>query len=126
MGFAPDDIGEDKFSSIVSSGTTIDSPRFAEQLKEFIARCSYVSGKDGGDSSFQALSHRLHELGQDKKEQHRLFYMALPPSAFELVSAGLKKFCYSVRGSNRIIVGHSCFPSILSSLLLQSEHNAVD
>ena len=76
----------------------------AEQLKDFRARCSYVSGHEGGDKSFEALQHRLDELGENKKEQHRLFYMALPPKAFEPVSAGLKKFCYSPRGDSRLIV----------------------
>ena len=83
-----------------------DSPRVAEQLKDFTKRCSYVSGHEGGDKAFKALQQRLDELGEEKKEQHRLFYLALPPVAFESVSAGLRKFCYSSRGDNRLIVGH--------------------
>ena len=94
----------DEFISHISADTKIESPRFKEQLKEFTARCSYVSGHEGGDASFLALSARLEELAEGKKEQHRLFYMALPPRAFVPVSEGLKRFCYSERGSGRLIV----------------------
>ena len=106
IGFAPDQLGQDEFDAVTSSRVTKDSPRVAEQVKEFAARCSYVSGHEGGDRAFQALRQRLDELGEEKKEQHRLFYLALPPAAFESVSAGLRKFCYSSRGDNRLIVGH--------------------
>ncbi|KAI4161363.1 MAG: hypothetical protein LQ342_004915 [Letrouitia transgressa] len=105
VGFAPDELSDDEFSSIISSRAKTDSPRFAEKLKKFIACCSYVSGHEGGERSFLALKERLDVLGENKKEQHRLFYMALPPSAFRSVSAGLRKYCYSPRGHNRLIVG---------------------
>ncbi|KAG8534298.1 uncharacterized protein KY384_001142 [Bacidia gigantensis] len=104
VGFAPDEINEEDFNSIVSARAKIDSPRYAEQLKDFKKRCSYVSGHEGGEKSFQALGRRLDTLGENKKEQHSLFYMALPPKAFESASAGLKKFCCSARGDNRIII----------------------
>ncbi|MDI1490462.1 MAG: Glucose-6-phosphate 1-dehydrogenase [Ramalina farinacea] len=104
IGFAPDQLSQDEFIHIITGRAKKDSPRFAELLKEFTARCSYVSGHEGGDQSFQALEQRLDELGERKKEQHRLFYLALPPAAFESVSAGIKKFCHSTRGNNRLII----------------------
>ncbi|KAL9098806.1 MAG: hypothetical protein Q9163_005594 [Psora crenata] len=96
VGFAPDQMAHDDFMDVVSAGAKLESPRFAEQLKTFTGRCSYVSGHEGGDKAFQALEARLKELGEGKKEEHRLFYMALPPSAFVVVSEGLKKSCYSI------------------------------
>ena len=111
-------MSHDDFIEIITSRAKIESPRFAEQLKEFTARCGYVSGHEGGDKSFQALQARLEEFGEGKKEQHRLFYMALPPSAFVPVSEGLKKYCYSERGTSRLIVSvfYYCFQ------LLQAEN----
>lgn len=94
----------DDFLSIIRSPIKLESPRFAEQLDEFCQRCSYVSGYEGGDKSFDALRRRLEQLGTGKKEQNRLFYMALPPSIFPSMQEGLRKHCYSERGANRIIV----------------------
>ncbi|KAL9130887.1 MAG: hypothetical protein Q9217_001037 [Psora testacea] len=119
VGFAPDNMAHDAFIQIASAGAKLESPRFAEQHQDFIARCSYVSGHEGGDNSFQALRARLEELGEGKKEQHRLFYMALPPTAFVPVSAGLKKFCYSGRGTSRIIVEKPFGHDLDSSRALQ-------
>ena len=100
----------DSFLAIIRSPIKLESPRFAEQLQEFCQRCSYVSGHEGGEKSFGALRGRLEELGAGKKEQNRLFYMALPPSIFPSMQDGLRKYCYSERGASRIIV------SLVSSL----------
>lgn len=94
----------DDFLSIIKSPVKLESPRFAEQMEQFCQRCSYVSGHEGGDKSLDALRTRLEELATGKKEQNRLFYMALPPSIFTSMQEGLRKQCYSERGANRIIV----------------------
>lgn len=104
VGFAPDDLSHDEFIKIIRTPIKLESPRYAEQLNQFCERCSYVSGHEGGDASFQALQKRLEEIGLHKKEQNRLFYFSLPPKIFVPMSQGLKKFCYSKRGISRIIV----------------------
>lgn len=104
VGFAPDEMTHDNFLSIIKSPIKLESPRFAEQLEQFCQRCSYVSGHEGGEKSFNALRRRLEQLGTGKKEQNRLFYMALPPSIFTSMQDGLRKHCYSERGVSRIII----------------------
>ena len=104
IGFAPDEMSHDEYIKIIRAPIKLESPRFAEQLKQFCDRCSYVSGYEGGEKSFQALRKRLEEIGHGKKEQNHLFYLALPPSVFVPISEGLKKYCYSERGVSRIIV----------------------
>ena len=94
----------ESFLSTIKSPIKLESPRFAEQLEQFCGRCTYVSGHEGGEKSFDALRERLEQLGTGKKEQNRLFYMALPPSIFPSMQEGLRKHCYSERGINRIIV----------------------
>lgn len=76
-----------------------------QQLEEFLNICSYVSGQYDRDESFQQLNQHLEKLESDKKEANRLFYMALPPSVFTIVSQHLKKCCYPSRGVARVIVG---------------------
>ena len=97
------------FTDIIRSPVKLESPRYAEQLKDFCNRCSYVSGHEGGEKSFQALKTKLDQIGHGKKEQNRLFYMALPPSVFVPMSEQLKKHCYSDRGQSRLIVGRLSF-----------------
>lgn len=110
VGFAPDEMSHEDFIDIIKKPIKLESPRFAEQLKQFCARCTYVSGHEGGDKAFEALKKRLDELLKGRKERNHLFYMALPPSVFVSMSEMLKKHCYSERGNSRIIV----------SLLVQS------
>ena len=100
-------MSHDDFLSIIKSPIKLESPRFAKQLDQFCQRYSYVSGHEGGDKSFDALRRKLEELGTGKKEQNRLFYMALPPSIFTNMQEGLRKHCYSDRGASRIIVSPS-------------------
>jgi len=75
-----------------------------QQLEEFCKACSYVSGQYDKDESFQQLNKHLEELEHGQKESNRLFYMALPPSVFTIVSQHLKKCCYPQNGIARVVV----------------------
>lgn len=75
-----------------------------QQLADFCSICSYVSGQYDRDESFLALNRHLEDLERGKKAAHRLFYMALPPSVFTIVSQHLKRCCYPTRGIARVIV----------------------
>ena len=113
----------DNFLSIIKSPIKLESPRFAEQLEQFCQRCSYVSGHEGGEKSFNDLRRKLEQLGTGKKEQNRLFYMALPPSIFPSMQEGLRKHCYSDRGVSRIIVSRILIPGLTMS---HTRHRAID
>ena len=113
-------MSDEEFISIIKSPIKLESPRFAEQLKQFCNRCSYVSGHEGGDKAFKSLKKRLDEIGRGRKERNHLFYMALPPSAFVPMSEMLKKYCYSERGESRIIV------SLLLNLIEDREMFSTD
>jgi glucose-6-phosphate 1-dehydrogenase len=81
------------------------SKEMEEQLDGFCKLCTYVSGQYDQAESFINLNSHLEEVEKGRKEQHRVFYMALPPSVFITVSEQLKKNCYPTRGLARIIVG---------------------
>ena len=101
-------------ASIIGIKSYIKTPTrdIEHQLDDFAQLCSYVSGQYDKDESFQALNKHLEELEQGRKETNRLFYMALPPSVFTIVSQHLKKCCYPSKGIARVIV--SC-PFLLLS-----------
>lgn len=75
-----------------------------KQLSEFCDLCTYVSGQYDQDDSFLQLNKHLEELEAGRSETHRLFYMALPPSVFTVVSQHLKRCCYPKNGIARVIV----------------------
>ncbi|WVO21590.1 glucose-6-phosphate dehydrogenase [Cryptococcus decagattii] len=75
-----------------------------EKIKQFQELSSYVSGLYDQDDGYQELLKHVEELEGDRETRNRIFYMALPPSVFTTVARGLKKNCYSTRGTNRIII----------------------
>lgn len=77
-----------------------------QQLDEFCSFCTYISGQYDQDESFINLRKHLEELEQGRKETHRVFYMALPPSVFITVSQHLKRNCYPTKGIARVIVSY--------------------
>lgn len=82
-----------------------------KQLDEFCEFCSYVSGQYDQDESFVGLEKHMQEIEKGRKENNRIFYMALPPSVFITVSQHLKRNCYPKNGISRVIVSSSyaCF-----------------
>lgn len=78
-----------------------------DQLEEFCKACTYISGQYDKDESFYELDKHLQELEKGRAANNRLFYMALPPSVFTIVSQHLKKCCYPKNGIARVIVSPS-------------------
>lgn len=78
-----------------------------QQLENFLGLCTYISGQYDKDESFENLNKHLTDLEKGRSETHRLFYMALPPSVFTIVSQHLKKCCYPEKGIARVIVSRT-------------------
>ena len=88
----------------VQSHIKTPTPHIEQQLVEFLKICSYVDGQYDKDESFQNLDNVLQVIESGRVETHRLFYMALPPSVFTVVSQHLKRCCYPKNGIVRVIV----------------------
>lgn len=97
-------MSREDFLKRVKSSIKTPTKEVESQLKEFENVCSYISGQYDKDESFIELKKHLEELENGRKEQNRVFYMALPPSVFTTVSQQLKKHCYPASGITRIIV----------------------
>lgn len=81
----------------------------SEQDKnKFLEVTDYVSGQYDQDDSWKSLNEHLDKLeekrGLKEGRRNRVFYMALPPSVFVTVARGLRKFVYTDKGHNRIVV----------------------
>lgn len=94
----------DEFLKRVKSYIKTPSKEVEDQLAQFCELCTYISGQYDKDDGFEALEKHLQELESGRKENNRIFYMALPPSVFIPVSQHLKKICYPKNGITRIII----------------------
>ena len=106
LGYARSKMSDEEFGEKVTSYIKVD--KNDELLKKFKSNLSYVSGQYDGEESFKSLNDNLlktesHNASNGSKA-NRLFYLALPPSVFGSVSEGLRKYCYSKSGTNRLIV----------------------
>ncbi|EGE08291.1 glucose-6-phosphate 1-dehydrogenase [Trichophyton equinum CBS 127.97] len=104
VGYARTKMDHDEYVRRIRSYIKVPTKELEEQLNGFCELCSYISGQYDQDESFITLKNHLEELEKGRKEQNRVFYMALPPSVFITVSQHLKKNCYPENGITRIIV----------------------
>ncbi len=93
-----------EYLSRVKSYMKTPTDDMKNQLEQFCAMCTYISGQYDQDAPFVVLKEHLDELEKGQPETNRIFYMALPPSVFIPVSQHLKKICYPAKGIARIIV----------------------
>ncbi|KAK4240010.1 glucose-6-phosphate dehydrogenase [Achaetomium macrosporum] len=119
VGYARTKMDRDEYIKRVRSYIKTPTKDIEQQLDEFCNICTYVSGQYDRDESFLQLNKHLEELEQGRKETHRLFYMALPPSVFTIVSQHLKKCCYPTNGIARVIVEKPFGKDLASSRELQ-------
>ncbi|KAI8091466.1 glucose-6-phosphate dehydrogenase [Gilbertella persicaria] len=77
-----------------------------KELKGFLDICSYHPGQYDQAEDFKKLNESIEEIEKDYKDEqkNRIFYIALPPSAFVSVSTGLKEHVTSKKGKTSIII----------------------
>ncbi|KAI8824377.1 glucose-6-phosphate dehydrogenase [Fimicolochytrium jonesii] len=75
------------------------------ESKDFLEICSYVQLKGYDDAeSYKKLNDELNKLERGSGKHLRLFYIALPPSAFEDVAANVRTAAWAEGKTNRIII----------------------
>ena len=97
-------MSHDEFIDHVKLSLKAPDDQGKEELDGFCNRCTYVSGHAVGDKPYEELRDHLEELERGKPAQNRIFYLALPPTIFILVSEQLKKYCYCKDAFSRILV----------------------
>ncbi|SCU79403.1 LADA_0B00408g1_1 [Lachancea dasiensis] len=77
-----------------------------EKVEQFLQLVSYISGPYDQDEGYHALLKVLeeYESANSIERPHRLFYLALPPSAFVSVCTQIKKLVYAEHGETRVVV----------------------
>jgi len=89
VGFALTELAEDAFRAQMHDAVAEFSRRkpVDEQVwGDFASRLHYVSGKFEDEANFARLRDTLEELDRTNgTRQNRIYYLAIPPSAFRLV-----------------------------------------
>lgn len=104
VGYARTKMDREEYLRRIKSYMKTPTKEIEQQLEEFCQICTYVSGQYDKDESFAELNKHLEKLEKGQNEDNRLFYMALPPSVFTIVSQHLKKCCYPKNGIARVVV----------------------
>lgn len=119
VGYARTKMDHEEYLRRIKSYMKTPTKESEQQLEDFCGLCTYVSGQYDKDESFLVLNKHLEGIEAGRSETHRLFYMALPPSVFTIVSQHLKKCCYPTKGVARVIVEKPFGKDLASSRELQ-------
>ncbi|XP_024357851.1 glucose-6-phosphate 1-dehydrogenase 6, cytoplasmic isoform X2 [Physcomitrium patens] len=98
-------------------------------IKQFLNKITYIHGAYDADESFIQLNEEVSRHEQKRSDDvsptRRLFYLALPPSVYPLVSKRISKHCMNQRGWTRVIVEKPFGKDLESSEALSSELGAL-
>jgi glucose-6-phosphate 1-dehydrogenase len=96
-----------------------------EVIDQFMDVITYIHGAYDTEEGFVRLNDEIkaHEEAKCGKtcRTRRLFYLALPPSVYPIVSKKIREFCMNPRGWSRIIVEKPFGKDLDSSEKLSSE-----
>lgn len=72
-------------------------------FEEFWKVNCYVAGAYDEKADFEKLNH---EISSHEKSNvaHRIFYLALPPLLYEIVTVNIKKYCMASKGWSRLVI----------------------
>lgn len=74
---------------------------------------TYLHGAYDADGGFVSLNEDISLFEQEKSDEHsrtrRLFYLALPPSVYPVVSKMIRKYCMN---QSTFLAFHACFELI--------------
>lgn len=99
-------MSHEEFTDHIKKSVDPQNDDLAEKCSQFCETCHYITLKtDQGDKSFEELRDLMESFKDKDKEQHRLFYMALPPNIYVPVSEQLKRCCKNEGEVSRLIVG---------------------
>ncbi|XP_042214328.1 glucose-6-phosphate 1-dehydrogenase-like [Homarus americanus] len=73
-----------------------------ERYEQFWKVNSYVKGSYDTRRDFELLDQEMNKVATPRA--NRIFYLALPPSVFDIVTTNLKACCMATQGWTRVII----------------------
>jgi len=98
---------KEKFIEKISSKFPSEGPKASpEKKKEFLSACWYVSGQYDSDDDVRRLDEEIKKVEEKSgcTKHNRIFYLAIPPTAFIPAARTFRHNCMSSKGWTRIIV----------------------
>lgn len=115
----------DRLRGYLKPGKTDPSKDPSSVVKAFLDLITYISGPYDTEVGYLKLEKAIvqhEELRSGKNgEARRLFYLALPPSVYPVVSGMIKKCCMNTRGWTRVVVEKPFGKDLASSDELSSQ-----
>lgn len=115
----------DRLRGYLKPGNTDPSKDPATIVNMFLDLVTYVSGAYDSDEGFKHLEDVISQHEDLNRSQNgatrRLFYLALPPSVYPVVSKMIKKCCMNTRGWTRVVVEKPFGKDLASSDALSEE-----
>lgn len=123
IGYARSKLTDDDLKQKVRENLKPKDDQAKEKLEGFLKLISYISGPYDQAEGFERLNKAINDYDSKHKTLHseRLFYMALPPSAFTTVAEHIKKYAYPEGGKVRVIVEKPFGHDLESSRQLQRD-----
>lgn len=90
IGYARSKLDLDEFKKKISSKIKLHNEKEESMLDEFLEKCTYQAGTYDQGGSFEELNKAIEMIEKAFLYGDRVFYMALPPSVFAIVSAMIK------------------------------------
>jgi glucose-6-phosphate 1-dehydrogenase len=119
----------DKIRGYLKTDRTDPSKHPDDVINQFLKKITYIYGPYDADESFEKLNAEIARHEQDRSDDgsptRRLFYLALPPSVYPLVSKMIRKHCMNQRGWTRVIVEKPFGKDLESSDALSAELGAL-
>lgn len=128
IGYARTKMDKEEFIKRILPFIDTAGPDFSkDRLDAFIENCNYIYGPYDGDDGFLTLEKVIGEYERsdaspEPEEGHtRIFYLALPPSAFIETATEIKKHLFLSTRSNRLVIEKPFGKDLESSNELSAE-----
>jgi len=99
FGFARSKMSDDEFRKFASQSFK----GWDDKKQSFLSKMHYHSGGYDNHQSFVELDELIKKTGSPSND-HRMFYMAIPPSIFVAVAKSIKVAAMSKTGWNRVVI----------------------
>lgn len=117
MGYARSKKTDEELRQLIqkSAGTKMDmtkkNPEQKRIIEMFLSRCFYTRGDSyGSEPAWKEVHRKLTDLEQQvvsevkQPARNRIFYFALPPTAYEEACGGVRAQAMSSKGWNRVVI----------------------
>eukprot|EP00736_Rhodelphis_marinus_P011124 Rmarinus@m.27814 len=123
LGYSLTQFTDDEFRDFVRSSISNREACSEESQNRFLQRCFYRGGEPASKKTFREINNFLEEEEMVHTVGNRIFFFAIPPSAFADTARAVGAACFNPTGWNRLLIekpfGHDAPSSAQLSKVLR-------